>query len=116
MGFLGRWGLPLKRPRKPEARPTYRLRIKNHHEEGQWDQLVALMREDMIRCWDHLANRPTMMLPNRCYPLKGRYAGTWQYKPSTGHNTRVWYRVDEEARVTYIDAVFVQHPAGTSNS
>jgi hypothetical protein len=55
---------------------------------------------------------PTRMLPNeRCHRLKGAHVShIWQYKPTTGHNYRIWYLVDETNLRVLVTYVCDRHP------
>jgi len=108
----GAHGVPLRRHSKPAAKPRFHVRIKNLDERGKWELLAATIPEEMKAAWDHLANTPTMMLPNeRCHRLHGaKIAHIWQYKPTTGHNHRLWYTVDEGAVLVLVIEVHVTHP------
>ena len=109
--MAGAPGVPLRRPTHPATAPRYHVRIKSLTERARWEALAIELPDEMTACWDHLANSPTAMLPNeRCHRLKGALATIWQYKPTTGHNKRVWYTVDDAQRRVLVTAVYEQHP------
>lgn len=65
----------------------------------------------MTECWDHLAMTPGLVLPDgRSHRLRGALRHIWQYKPTTGYNYRIWYEIDEAARVVMITRVWTTHP------
>lgn len=104
-------GVPLRRPTHPRAKPQYHLRAKNKEERALWEAIAVALGAEMAACYDHLANRPTVPLPDgRCHQLHGQLAGTWQYKPRLGHNYRIWYVVDKDRKVTLVTAVHDHHP------
>lgn len=104
-------GVPLRRPTHPSHEPQYHLRIKDLDEHSRWDSVVAMLPAEMTACWDHLANQPTTILPNeRCHRLHGKLKDLWQYKPTTGHNYRVWYSVDQAQHIVLVTAVWDRHP------
>jgi mRNA-degrading endonuclease RelE of RelBE toxin-antitoxin system len=104
-------GVPLRRPVHPTAKPPYHVRIWDQAQRERWETIAAVMPEEMTACWDHLAYRPGFVLPNgRCHELRGSYRGIWQYKPSTGHNYRVWYRFDEKEKTVLVTQVYDHHP------
>ena len=105
-------GVPLRRPSRPTLPPNYHVRIKNRDVRADWDRLVAVIGSVMTRCWDHLAMRPGLVLPGgRCHRLKGAHLSrTWHYKPTTGHNYRIWYGIDEPARIVLVTRVWATHP------
>lgn len=104
-------GVPLRRRARPAIAPVYHVRIKSRDLRGEWDALTATIRPEMTACWDHLAMTPTLVLDNgRCHRLKGALRNVWQYKPTTGHNFRVWYHVDEHKRIVLVTEVHATHP------
>lgn len=105
-------GVPLRRPTHPAVAPAYHVRIKSFDERQLWEQLAAEIGPELQTCWDHMAHTPTRMLANeRCHRLRGAHLRhIWQYKPTTGHNFRIWYVVDEPNHRVLVVAVHAHHP------
>lgn len=88
------------------------MRIKSLAERGAWEDLAASIPVEMTLCWDHLAHTPGLLIPGgRCHRLRGdQLSHIWQYKPTLGHNYRIWYVVDDAKLVVIVTEVHTSHP------
>jgi hypothetical protein len=87
-------------PGQPLPRPTpqtpYRVLARSRQVANDWETLVSLRREVCIRCWDHLANTPTIPVGTRYTRLKGDLA----WCVYGGHRLPQWqWEIDRRARV-----------------
>jgi mRNA-degrading endonuclease RelE of RelBE toxin-antitoxin system len=108
-------GVPLARPRlypkSAPSRPSYRVRAKNKRVEEDWDRLAESMPDELTKCWDFISSTPLRDIGDRCHELEGpKAAGTWQYKLTSGHKYRVWYRVTSGEVCVLVIQVFDDHP------
>jgi len=100
---------PVRRPgANPETRPAFTLEFATSKAEKNWLILLRERETELTECWDYLSASPEQR-SRRCGPLRGEYAGIWQYE--IGPKQRVWYEIDSETVV--ILAVHRVHPKGT---
>ena len=81
---------------RPSPKTPYRVRAANRQVLEDWNRLIQGRLEAATRCWDHIANTPTVPIGGRYTPLKGEFA----WCVFGGVKLRQWqWEVDRRGRV-----------------
>jgi len=110
-----------ERVERPQRKAEYEIRYGSRDAQKGWLDLVATQRGPMVDTWEFLTATPTAVTPTN-YTLRGELATIvrdgrshqrWQHKPTSGGTARVWFYVDETARVVWLEHVHTSHPNQT---
>lgn len=106
---------------RPVKSTEYRIVPLGREVVKGWQDLKAVQANKLADAWDYLTNTPLLYHPERNYPLKGSLGFAvidgvqfeqWQYR-NLSHGARIWFCVDEKARVVYLTEVHTRHPNET---
>lgn len=107
----------------PVGRPTkkneYSIFFASNSAEKNWQNLVAVRRNNLADTWEFLTKTPLEVTP-LSYPLKGELATVtrngvahdrWQRKLTASDGIRIWYFVIDKN--VYLEQVHTSHPNQT---
>lgn len=111
----------VSRVNRPLRKSEFEIRFASNSAKKGWNDLLATTRNPLVTVWERLTSEP-LEASESVYRLRdslslvtyqGKEYERWQIKPTLKGSARIWYFVDEQLGVVYLERVYTAHPHQT---